>query len=137
MTRAWFLGLAILLGCSAAAFADDPPAALRQPSLTIPTIVFAGAAVSDWAVTYHGLATHKFDEGNPLIRRWQHRPLLMVGAGAAIDVGEWLLWNRFVGREHPKLAVAGLYAAAVYRSYLAGRGLRFINAPGAPVTPTP
>ena len=99
-----------------------------QPSLKVPTIVFATAAAGDWASTYHGVSHLEFAEGNPLINRWQNHPALMVTAGTALDVGSLVLWNRYVGRHHPKLAAVGLYVAAGFRTYLCLKGIKLIEA---------
>ena len=103
-----------------------------QPSLKIPTMVFAAAAAGDWASTYHGVSHLQFFEGDPLINRWQNHPALMVAAGTALDVGSVMIWNRYVGRRHPKLAALGLYVAASFRTYLCLKGIRIIE--GADVT---
>jgi|SRR5579872_5795713 len=100
----------------------------NPPSLKVPTIVFATAAAGDWFSTYHGVTHLEFLEGDPLINRWQNHPALMVTAGTALDVGSVILWNRYVGRHHPKLAAVGLYVAAGFRTYLCLKGSRLIEA---------
>jgi len=101
----------------------SPAQAEEKLSLKIPTIAFAAAATADWASTYYGVSTHAFEESTPGLRHLQHHPAWMVAAGAAEDVALTVLWRRTVGRRHPKLAVAGLWAATGFRVYLASKGI--------------
>ena len=114
----WLMG-------SSQSLAQETP---RPLSLSLPTVVFAGAAASDWTTTYHGISQGYFEEGNVLIKRWQEHPAVMVAAGAAMDVAGVLVWNRFVGRSHPKIASVGLYAMSGFRIYLAFKGVTMIKA---------
>lgn len=107
----------LLLGCLG--FAGQASA----QSLTMPNIVFAGAAAADWATTYHFLSNNPgwHHEGNPLLAWADDRTGETIAAGIAMDVvGAWAL-NRFVGRRHPKLAAFGLYAWAGLRGTMAAR----------------
>ena len=66
-------------------------------------------------------------EWNPMIKGLQDHPALMVTAGAAIDIGTLMVWNRYMGKRHPKLAKVALYAASAYRFYLFAHNARIIN----------
>lgn len=101
----------------------------ERSRLAVPTAAFAGAAVSDWVTTYYGISHQKFVEGNRLISPLQDRPALMISAGAAMDVGALMIWKRYVGRNHPKLAAAGLYAVTGVRLYFCWRGVTLIRQP--------
>jgi hypothetical protein len=116
--------LAVLLASAATASAQD---GTDQPSLRLPTAVFAGAAAADWIATYDGLSHRSFTEGDVFVRRLQWRPAAMVAAGAGIDAAALFAWNRFVGRRHPRLAAAGLYFEAAFRTYLCVKGVRLIK----------
>lgn len=106
----------VLLGLLIAA----PGAAQESSSLTVPTIIFAGASAADWATTYRNLSPYGH-ESNPLLLVFHDRPAPTVLAGAALDgVGAWA-WDRYVGRRHPKLAAVGLYAASGFRVFIAAR----------------
>jgi hypothetical protein len=94
--------------------AQDKP----QP-LTLPTVMFGAAALSDWATTYHALKNYHVREANPLLRPFDGEPARMVTLGAAIDVGLAASWNYSVGRNNPRLAAAGLWAMTAFRAYLA------------------
>ena len=48
----------------------------------------------------------------------------MISLGAAMDVGAVTAWNMTMGRNHPKVAVAGLWAMTAFRAYLAMHNLR-------------
>ncbi len=93
-------------------------------SLKLPTAAFAGAAAADWVSTAQAL-NHPFRrEANPLLHFAGNKPLPTVAAGAAMDAAGVWAWTRFVGRNHPRLAAAGLYAAAAFRGSLALRNAR-------------
>jgi hypothetical protein len=104
----------------ATAFAQD--GSLR--SLKIPTYAASAAAAADWASTYHALKYYKVQEQNPLLRPLQHNPGGMVSLGAMIDAGGFSAWNLTVGRKNPKMAAAGLWAMAAFRTYLAIHNMR-------------
>ena len=103
-----------------AAFAQEP-APFGGPAtgpLKLPTIVAGAAASADWITTYHALKNYQVREMNPLLQPFKS-PGPMVAAGAAMDVGGVTAWNLFVGRNHPRMAATGLWAMAIFRSYLA------------------
>jgi hypothetical protein len=102
-----------------AAFAQD-----LKPSLKLPTIAASAAAAADWATTYHALQNYHVRETNPLLQRWQSSPGQLVTVGAAIDAAAFTTWNMTVGRKHPRLAAAGLWAMAGFRTYLAIHNMR-------------
>lgn len=105
-----------------------PQAALAQdrpgPGLRLPITAFGAAAMADWATTYHALKNYHVREANPLLRPIDHHPGKMVGVGAAIDVGLAAGWHYGVGKNHPRIAAAGLWAATAFRAYLAIHNIR-------------
>ena len=44
--------------------------------------------------------------------------------GAVMDAAAFSTWNLTVGRKHPKVAAAGLWAMAGFRAYLVLHNLR-------------
>jgi hypothetical protein len=120
----------------AVAAAQDPPpfrapvapsAAITSPSgspLRIATIAASAAAAADWASTYHALKNYHVHETNPLLRGLDDKPGRMVALGAAIDAGAVTAWNMTMGKKHPKLAVAGLWAMTAFRAYLTVHNIR-------------
>ncbi len=105
-----------------------PAAAQGQESrLELPTIALATAAVADWATTYHALKHYQLREANPLLRRFDRQPGKLVSIGSAMDVGMVAAWNYSVGREHPKLAAAGLWTMTAFRAYLALHNMRNVQ----------
>lgn len=100
-----------------------PPTPRRERALTVPTVVFMSAAVSDMASTYVTNRWGGLHEQNPTLNWLQPHPLAMVALGAAMDVAGVRAWNHFVGTKHPRLAAAGLYAGAAFRTFLAARNL--------------
>jgi hypothetical protein len=99
-------------------------AAQEQPSLKIPTFAASAAAAADWASTYHALKHYKVREVNPLLSPLQTSPGSLVTMGAVIDAGAFSAWNMTVGRKNPKIAAAGLWGMAIFRSYLAIHNMR-------------
>ena len=111
--------LALALACPQAAVAQE-----REPGLKLPTTMFAAAAAADWMTTYHGLKHYRLRETNPLLRRFDDTPGKMVLLGSAIDFGAAAAWHYGVGRNHPRLAAAGLWGMTAFRAYLAFHNLR-------------
>ena len=103
-----------------------PGAASAQESspLKLPTVVASVAAGADWASTYHVLKNYHTRETNPLLQPWQNSPGKLVTVGAAIDAAAFSAWNVTVGRKHPRVAAAGLWAMAAFRAYLTVHNLR-------------
>ena len=102
-----------------------PAIALAQESsLRIPTIAASAAAAADWASTYHALKYYKVREMNPIMRPFEKSPGSLVSVGALIDVGTVSAWNLTVGRRNPRVAAAGLWAMAAFRTYLAIHNIR-------------
>ena len=105
-----------------------PGSAFAQDShvspLRLPTIVAGAAATADWATTYHALTNYHVREVNPLLQPFNSSPGQLVSVGAAMDVGGVTAWNVLVGANHPRMAAAGLWTMAVFRSYLALHNLR-------------
>ena len=99
-------------------------AAAQENSLKIPTYAASAAAAADWASTYHALKYYKVREVNPLLTPFQSSPGSLVTMGAIMDAGAFSAWNLTVGRRSPKVAAAGLWGMAVFRSYLAIHNMR-------------
>ncbi len=95
-----------------------------KPSLRLPTIAASAAAAADWATTYHALQNYHVRETNPLLQRWQSSPGQLVTVGAAMDVAAISAWNLTMGRKHPRIAAAGLWAMTGFRAYLAIHNMR-------------
>jgi hypothetical protein len=93
-------------------------------SLRLPTLAASTAAAADWASTYHALTHYRVRETNPLLRPLDSSPGRLVTVGAAIDAGAFSAWNLTVGRSNPRLAAAGLWAMAAFRTYLVVHNLR-------------
>jgi hypothetical protein len=114
------LAAVLMVSCFPATLAAQD----RGPSLRVPTIAASAAAAADWASTYHALKNFHVRESNPLLRPMDSTPGPMVSVGAAMDMGIVSAWNMTVGRKHPRVAVAGLWAMTAFRSYLVLHNLR-------------
>ena len=99
--------------------AQDAP-----PGLKLPTFAASAAAAADWASTYHALKHFELRETNPFLQSFQRSPGKLVTAGAAMDAAAFSTWNVVMGRRHPRVAAAGLWAMAGFRSYLVFHNLR-------------
>lgn len=95
-----------------------------RPDLTLPTLAASIAAAADWASTYHALRNFDLRETNPMLQAFQNEPGQLVSVGAAIDAAAFSAWNLTIGRKHPKVAAAGLWAMAAFRTYLVVHNLR-------------
>jgi hypothetical protein len=118
------LNLGVLLLLLAVACPGTASAQERERGLKLPTTMFAAAAAADWATTYHGLKHFRLRETNPLLRPFDETPAKMVLIGCAIDVGAVAAWHYGVGRNHPRLAAAGLWGMTAFRAYLAIHNFR-------------
>ncbi len=105
-------------------FATPGQAQELGPGLRLPTIAASAAAAADWATTYHALKNFQVRETNPLLRPWQESPGKLVTAGALMDVMAFSAWNMTMGKRHPKIAAAGMWAMAGFRAYLAIHNMR-------------
>jgi len=127
-TTGWCRRLAavLLAVClfSSVPHAQEPTAGAIQPSLRIPTVAASAGAAADWMTTYHALTNYQVRETNPLLRPWYDSPSQLIGMGALMDVGGITAWNLTVGPKHPHVAIAGLWAMAAFRSYLAVHNVR-------------
>src|SRR5688572_11500666 len=112
--------------CAALILASLLPATAfaQESSLRIPTIAASAAAAADWASTYHALKYYKVREMNPMMRPFEKSPGSLVTVGGLIDVGTVSAWNLTVGRRNPRVASAGLWAMAAFRTYLAIHNIR-------------
>jgi hypothetical protein len=95
-----------------------------RPSLKLPTTIASIAAAADWASTYHAMANYHVRETNVLLQGFQNSPGKLVTAGAAIDVATFSAWNVLVGPKHPRVASAGMWAMAGFRTFLVIHNLR-------------
>ena len=103
----------------------SPASAQEQGrSLTIPTIAASAAAAADWASTYHALKYYKVQEQNPVLRPLQKSPGSLISLGGIIDAGSVSAWNLTVGRKNQRVAVAGLWTMAAFRTYLVFHNMR-------------
>jgi hypothetical protein len=102
-----------------------PSLALAQDNgLRASTIAASAAATADWATTYYAVKYFSVREVNPLINKLEREPARMISVGAAIDAGLITAWNVGVGRRNERVAMAGLWAMAAFRTYLAIHNLR-------------
>ena len=119
--RGWRLLAAVAVFCllPGLAAAQEPDKRLKLPTWAATT-----AAAADWASTYHALTNYQLREMNPLLQSFQESPGRLVTVGAAIDAAAFSTWNVTVGRKHPRIAAAGLWAMAGLRAYLVFHNLR-------------
>ena len=89
--------------------------------LDTPTVAFASSAAADWVTTYRN--RNYFREANPVIGWLDHKPVAMIGLGAAIDAAGVYGWRRFT-RNHKRVRAIGLYAATAARVAIAYRNDR-------------
>ena len=114
----------VLLAWSSAASPQDV-------SLTLPTIVFVASAASDQASTVYGFhtpplvrgaSTLTFVEADPLYA-WTNRhsgPYVVASTGVDLLT---VLFARRLSRQHPRLAVIGLYTLSALRLTAAAQNL--------------
>ena len=119
--RGWRLSAALLVLCLVPGLASAQDTSNR---LRLPTIAASAAAAADWASTYHALKYYNLRETNPMLQPFQHSPGQLITMGAAIDAAAFSTWNVTVGRRHPRVAAAGLWAMAGFRAYLVIHNLR-------------
>ena len=93
--------------------------------LDLPTVTFASSAATDWVTTYRN--RNYFHEGNPAIAWLEHKPVAMIGLGAAIDTAGIYGWRRLT-RNHRRLRAGGRDAAAAARLAVAYRNDRMRRA---------
>ena len=120
--RRVLFALSVVCVCPAVAAAQMRPA--QDTRLALPTIAASAAAAADWLSTHHALSNYQVRETNPLLRPFEHRPGRMVSLGAIMDGVAFSTWNMTIGREHPKVAAAGLWGMAAFRTYLAIHNMR-------------
>ena len=119
--RGWRLSAALLVLCLVPGLASAQDNSNR---LRLPTIAASAAAAADWASTYHALKYYNLRETNPMLQPFQSSPGQLVTMGAAIDAAAFSAWNVTVGRRHPRVAAAGLWAMAGFRAYLVVHNMR-------------
>lgn len=116
------IGMLLVVGALYPALAQAQESS--STSLRTATIAASAAAAADWASTYHALKYYRVRETNPLLRPLDSAPGKMVAVGALMDFGGVVVWNRAVGRKHPKLATTGLWVMTAFRTYLAVNNMR-------------
>ena len=99
----------------------------QDSSLRVPTIAASAAAAADWASTYHALKYYKVRETNPFLRPLDGSPGPLVTVGSLMDAGAFSAWNLTVGRKHPRVAAAGLWAMTAFRTYLVIHNIRNVR----------
>src|SRR5262245_59406726 len=115
VNRCLFVCAAALL----AAFCMPSIASAQQVNLRWPTVAAGAAATADWVTTYHALKFYNVREQNPVLKPFQASPGRLVSMGSVIDVAGVSAWNLSVGRKHDRIAAAGLWTMAAFRTYLA------------------
>jgi hypothetical protein len=103
------------------------------------------AVAADQTTTYQFSSRYPdiLHERNPLIRGLDGHPTWLVGAGTAIDAASGWAAYRVLGPRHPRLVKVVFYAAAAYRTYLAGYNIQMmrraqqIRVAGRSASPTP
>lgn len=113
-----------LVAVLAIVYGFSTPAAAQDGGLKLPTFAASAAAAADWASTYHALKHYRVRETNPLLRPLDHSPGSLVTVGALMDAGAFSAWNLTVGRKNERVAAAGLWAMAAFRTYLVIHNLR-------------
>ena len=63
-------------------------------------------------------------ETNPLLRPLDGSPTSLITVGGLIDAGAFSVWNVTIGRKHERVAAAGLWAMAAFRTYLTIHNIR-------------
>ena len=122
--RGWRLSAALLVLCLVPGLASGQDNPDHTDRLRVPTIAASVAAAADWASTYHALKYYHLRETNPLLQPFQDSPGRLVTMGAVMDAAAFSTWNVTVGRKHPRIAAAGLWAMAGFRAYLVLHNLR-------------
>jgi hypothetical protein len=90
-----------------------------------PTAVFSAAAIADGVSTYKFLSDgSEMKENNPMVAWMGRKPIAVVVTGVAVETTAVLLWNRYVGRNHPKLAKWGLLVGAGVHGALTVNNIR-------------
>ena len=114
---------AILAACVVAAI-STASASAQDRRLRIPTIAAGAAAAADWASTYHSLTHYQVREANPLLHPWRDSPRDLVSVGALVDMAGIATWNLTVGRRNQRVAAAGLWTMAAFRTAIAIHNVR-------------
>jgi hypothetical protein len=127
------LATALLFARPAYAQTDD------TLKLKLPMIIWSAAVAADQTTTYQFSSQYPdiLHERNPLIRRFDSHPALLVSAGSAIDLGTAWAAQHFFGERHPRLVKLAFYGAAAYRTYLAVYNMRMMQQARALTAPAP
>lgn len=109
---------------------DVSPSAPAHSTKLKKTIGLWAAAVGADQMTTYWFSSRYHDllhEENPLVKGLDDHPVWLVSTGSAIDAASgWAAW-RVLGDRHPRLAKVVFYAAAAYRSYLAGSNIEMMR----------
>ena len=119
--------IVLVLGLSVFGRAASAQGLPGQQRLMLPTVAVSSAMLADWTTTYHALKNYRLREANPLLRPFDRQPGKMVAIGAAMDFGMVTTWNYSMGKDHPRLAAAGLWAMTAFRAYLALHNMRNVQ----------
>ena len=123
--RGWRLVAVAFVVCLLSGMGASSVAAQElRPSVKLPTTVASIAAAADWASTYHAMTNFHVRETNLLLQPFQKSPGKLVAVGAAIDVGTYSAWNMLVAPKHPKVAAAGMWSMAAFRTFLVFHNLK-------------
>ena len=115
---------AVLFALCVLVFSGPASAQELPKTLKLPTFAASIAAAADWGSTYHALKHYELRETNPLLQSFQNSPGNLVTAGALMDAAAFTTWNLTMGRKHPRIAAAGLWAMTGFRAYLVLHNLR-------------
>ena len=111
----------VVLGLVAGVLSASPALAQMPTSHKVALSVYATGASLDYHSTYLALS-HPCGcgrEQNPLGRLTDGKPAATVAIGAAADAATAALLYRWLGKEHPSLTTALIYAAASTRFFFA------------------
>ncbi len=128
MLKRMFAAL-VLVALSAPCFAQTQN---EQKQVNIASVVYVGAATYDWTTTVVNLKwqdpVYYFRETNPLVSRFQDHPLVLAAVGESLDLTTVFV-SRKVLHNHPKVLIAGLYAASAIRIFVASRNVYRLHEP--------
>ncbi len=102
------------------------PGSITAQSLKLPTIVYIGAASADLGTTYVGLRNGGHEE-NPYVQWLHDKPGPVLVFGVVSDTVGLVLWDKYMGRSHPKVAIVTMYLVSGVRIGLAIHNYKVYN----------